>query len=89
MDWTIVGIIAGLMTSFSFVPQIIKGLKTKSLEDLSYPMLIFLGSGLMLWLSYGIHLMNFAIILANTLSVIFIMTLIIMKFYFSKKIDRI
>lgn len=89
MDWTIVGIIAGLMTSFSFVPQIIQGLKTKSLEDLSYPMLIFLGSGLMLWLSYGIHLMNFAIILANTLSVIFIMTLIIMKFYFSKKIDRI
>ena len=89
MDWTIVGIIAGLMTSFSFIPQIINGFKTKSLEDLSYPMLVFLGSGLMLWLSYGLHLMNFAIILANTISVIFIITLIIMKFYFSKKTDRV
>ncbi|MCG2782711.1 MAG: SemiSWEET family transporter [Candidatus Altiarchaeales archaeon] len=66
-----------------------KGFKTKSLEGLSYPMLVFLGSGLMLWLSYGLHLMNFAIILANTISVIFIITLIIMKFYFSKKTDRV
>lgn len=47
MDWTIVGIIAGLMTSFSFIPQIMKGFKTKSLEGLSYPMLVFLGSGIL------------------------------------------
>lgn len=88
MDWTIVGIIAGLITSSSFIPQIYKGFKTRSLEDLSYYMLFFLLIGMSLWLVYGIHLMDFAIILANIIALICIITLTTMKFYFSKKLQK-
>jgi len=33
---TIIGLVAGALTSFGFVPQIVRGLKTKRMEDVSY-----------------------------------------------------
>jgi len=47
-------------------------------------MLIFFGVGLSLWLLYGIHLNDVPIILANTAGVMCTITLILMKFKYSK-----
>ncbi|ODS40764.1 hypothetical protein BEH94_01230 [Candidatus Altiarchaeales archaeon WOR_SM1_SCG] len=84
MDWNILGLLAGAITASGFLPQIYRGYKTKSLEDLSYFMLIFFGVGLSLWLLYGIHLNDVPIILANTAGVMCTITLILMKFKYSK-----
>lgn len=83
MDWNIIGLLAGAITSSGFLPQIYRGYKTKHLGDLSYLMLIFLTVGLSLWLLYGIHLNDVPIILANAAGVICTTTLILMKFKYS------
>jgi MtN3 and saliva related transmembrane protein len=49
----IIGIIAGICTSVSFVPQLIKIIKTKEAGDVSLFMLIIREVGLALWVVYG------------------------------------
>jgi MtN3 and saliva related transmembrane protein len=68
MSWTIVGIAAASLTMFGFVPQIIKMWKTHSVKDVSGLTLIQFGAGAALWMLYGIHLQDFIVIGANTIS---------------------
>ena len=84
MEWTVIGIIAGAITTSAFFPQIYRGYKTKSLGDLSYFMMISLVVGMSLWLLYGMHLGDMVIILANSVGIILNITLIVMKYHFSK-----
>ena len=66
----IIGIIAGICTTISFIPQIIKILKTRHVRDISLYMFVILTAGIFLWLVYGIFLRQFPIILANSVSLI-------------------
>jgi MtN3 and saliva related transmembrane protein len=59
-----VGILAGLCTSVSFVPQVVKIWKQGG-RDLSCGMLALYLAGVLLWLWYGIMENALAIILAN------------------------
>lgn len=68
MLWTIIGVIAALLTMFGFVPQCIKMWKTKSVKDISGTTLIQFSIGVTLWMFYGFHLKDFIIIVANTVS---------------------
>lgn len=66
MDFlTILGILAGTLTTIAFLPQVWRTWKTKSAKDVSFIMLIAFMSGLILWLIYGIILNALPIILAN------------------------
>lgn len=85
MSWTIVGVIAGLITVSGFFPQIYKGYRTKRLDDLSYFMLSLLGTGMFLWILYGIHIGSFPVIMANIIGVSCNVILIIMKRHFSRR----
>ena len=49
----ILGLIAGAVTSMGFIPQLIRGYKTKELDDVSYYMPAILAVGMSLWLLYG------------------------------------
>ena len=84
MNWELIGLIAGIITISGFLPQIYSGYKTKHLNDLSYFMLILMGFGMFLWLLYGLHMNAAPIILANIAGVICTITLILMKFRYSK-----
>lgn len=79
MFWNIIGIIAGILVSTSFIAQIWKSYKTKQMGDLSYAMVLVLLTGMALWLAYGLHLRSVPIIFANVLSVTFLATLALMK----------
>jgi len=74
-----IGLIAAFITSIGFLPQIIKGFKTKKLDDISYFMPILLAIGMTLWLIYGILINSIAIISANIFSISCSISLIIMK----------
>jgi|TARA_B100002003_G_scaffold251453_1_gene295117 MtN3 and saliva related transmembrane protein len=80
----ILGIFAGIITTSSFVPQIIKGYKTKEMEDISYYMFFIFGFGFTLWLIYGILINSIAIIAANIAGITFDSTILSMKKYYSK-----
>lgn len=75
----LLGLIAGAITSMGFIPQLLKGYKTKKLEDVSYFMPIILAIGMTIWLVYGILKDALAIICANTFAIICCLILIIMK----------
>jgi len=59
---------------FSFIPQIIKIIKTKSACDVSILTLTQLSIGVSLWIIYGIHLKNFIIIMANVVTLVSLIT---------------
>ncbi len=85
MFWTILGLIAGFMCITSFIPQILKGYRTRKLDDLSYLLLSFMGSGMFLWILYGIHIGSIPVIITNVMGVGCNIQLLIMKFIYSKR----
>lgn len=62
---TLLGLFAAILTTISFLPQMLKIWRSKSAKDVSFIMLITFMSGLFLWLIYGIILGTWPIILAN------------------------
>ena len=74
----ILGLVAGTITSFTFLPQVIKIWQTKSAKDLSIMMLLLLMLGVVLWLIYGLVVMSAAIIYTN--SMVLAMSLIMLYF---------
>ena len=83
MLWEIIGLLAAVLTMFGFLPQAIKIYRTKSVNDISLMAISQLTVGIFLWLLYGIHLKNFAIILAN--SVTFLILVVVMVLFFKYK----
>lgn len=81
--FTWLGVAAGAITSIGFIPQLIRGYKTKQLDDVSYWMPLVLTTGMFLWLIYGIVRNDIAIIAANTFGVTCNILLIIMKKWYS------
>jgi len=75
----ILGLIAGIITSAGFLPQLARGYKTKKLDDVSYFMPIVLAIGMSIWFFYGFILSAFAVMIANAFGVSCCLTLIIMK----------
>ncbi|MEM6522365.1 MAG: SemiSWEET transporter [Bacteroidota bacterium] len=61
----LIGLLAGILTSISFLPQVIKTWKTKSADDLSLNMFLLFTTGITLWLIYGLIINDLPIILAN------------------------
>ena len=88
MNSEIIGLVAATLTSSAFLPQIIKGYRTKHLKDLSYGLtgLMFVGTGM--WLIYGLAKKDLIIIAANVTSMSFTLTLILMKYYYSRTTEK-
>jgi MtN3 and saliva related transmembrane protein len=77
----ILGLAAGTITSITFLPQVIRIWKTRSVKDLSLTMVLLLVSGTTCWLTYGLLKNDAAIIYTNVM--VLIMSLVI--FYFKLK----
>jgi len=84
MIWTVIGMCAAGLTMFSFVPQIIKVVKTKSAHDVSLLMLVQLAAGVSLWIAYGVYLRDLIIIVANSVTLISMVILIGLYFAYGK-----
>ncbi len=75
----LLGLCAAFLTTFGFLPQAIKIFKTEDTSGISLNMYVVLIIGVILWLAYGILLERPAIILANAISMLFQLWIIIMK----------
>jgi len=67
---TILGYVAGAVTTTSLVPQVMKIWKTKSARDVSLGMFLIFSIGISLWIAYGVFLHSMPIIVANTVSLL-------------------
>jgi len=65
---TTLGLLAGICTTCSFLPQVIKTFRSKRTNDISIGMYTVLTLGLVLWLIYGIFLKDLPLILTNGIS---------------------
>lgn len=77
MNVQILGLIAGALTAIASMPQLIKVIKTKNVDDISWLMLVILISGLSLWVWYGFEQDELPIILSNAFAVLINITLFI------------
>ena len=73
------GLIAGAITSLGFIPQIVKGYRTKKLDDISFFMPLVLAIGMTMWLIYGFLQNAIAVIFANAFGISCCISLICMK----------
>ncbi|WP_449399384.1 SemiSWEET transporter [Chryseobacterium wanjuense] len=88
MDENILGIAAGVLTSISMIPQLIKVIKEKDAENLSWVMLSVLITGLSLWVWYGFLKDELPIIISNSFAVLVNIILLICFFIFKKILNR-
>lgn len=81
---TVVGFIAGFVTTAANLPQVWKTYRNKSGEGLSFRMLLTLAVGLGLWIVYGIMSKSLPLILTNAVVLLLILSLIGMKLTFDR-----
>lgn len=84
MNENVLGIIAGVLTSISMIPQLIKVIKEKNVDDISLVMLLVLISGLSLWVWYGFMKDELPIILSNAFAVLVNISLLISYMIYKK-----
>ena len=80
------GYFAAILTTFAFLPQLIKILKTKKADDVSLITLIVFICGVLFWIIYGYKISSFPILIANLITLILNIFILITKIYYSKNI---
>jgi len=80
-----VGIIAGIFTAISLMPQLIKTFKSKKVEEISLVMLMTLMAGLGIWIYYGVLRRDLPIIATNSFSLLLNISLLILKGKYKKR----
>lgn len=81
---TLLGLLAGVLTTVSFVPQVVKTWKTRSAKDLSLGMYSIFCLGVLLWLVYGFAVSDIPVIVANFVTLILALTLLYFKIFFDE-----
>ena len=76
-DVEVVGFVAGACTTLSFLPQIFKIAKTGKVRDISVSMYLVLSFGICLWLIYGLNIREFPIIIANSISLVLCLGIVV------------
>ncbi|MDN3512689.1 MAG: SemiSWEET family transporter, partial [Candidatus Jettenia sp.] len=89
MIWFLIGVIAAICSSIGFIPQIIQGIKTKSLSDVSPAMMTIVVVASSLWLAYGIHIKNSTIIFSNVSTLSFAIITLLLRFLFKPEFTQL
>jgi MtN3 and saliva related transmembrane protein len=79
-----VGLFGAFLSSITFLPQVYKAWKTKSVGDLSLWTILILLANVSTWLIYGLVKNDFAIIIANSIILALSLLMLFFKFSFTK-----
>lgn len=77
-----IGLLAGILTTIAFVPQVIKTWRTRSARDISLGMFAAFTAGVLLWIVYGVLLRAAPIIIANAVTLVLAGAILVMKIRF-------
>jgi MtN3 and saliva related transmembrane protein len=83
--WTIIGVAAAALTSFSFLPQVNKMWRRKSARDVSNITMFQLTAGNGLWLAYGVGRHDPVIIGANIIAISILIVGIVLYYRYQVK----
>lgn len=80
MDWiNMLGYLAAGATTISFLPQAIHTIKTKDTKGISLGMYTVFVFGVLMWLLYGIFTNTLPIILANIVTLVLAVIILVYK----------
>lgn len=74
-----IGSLAAICTTFCWVPQAVKIIREKQTQGVSLITQAVFTVGLALWLIYGLFLTNWPLILANAVTLLFSVVILILK----------
>ncbi len=78
----LLGLVAGTLTTVSFIPQVIKTWQSRSAKDISFGMFLLFSLGVLMWLVYGVAIHSTPIILSNLVTLVLSSSIILMKTIF-------
>jgi len=73
---TVIGTVAGTLTTAAYLPQVVKVWRSRSVGDISLQMYILVVTGASFWVVYGLMLMQWPVIIANAVSLLFTATIL-------------
>jgi MtN3 and saliva related transmembrane protein len=81
MEWGIewIGMVAGVLTTCAFFPQVVKTIRSRSTGDLSWIWLVMMNAGVFFWLAYGYFRDSPSIFVANFLTLGCLLMLLYVK----------
>jgi len=79
---TVLGLVAGTLTTTAFLPQLIKVWKTRSAKDISLWMYLVICTGILLWLVFGVYIESLPVIAANAVTLVIAAAILILKIRF-------
>lgn len=80
-----IGYVAAIFTTISFLPQAILTIRTRDTASLSLGMYSLFATGVFFWLIYGIHKADYALIAANSITMILALIILLFKIFNLKK----
>ncbi|MCF3110007.1 SemiSWEET transporter [Niabella sp. CC-SYL272] len=90
MAWAVSGVdllgyVAGAITTLTFLPQVLKTIREKSVKDISLMMFVIAAVNEVLWIIYGVLKDDWVIILTNAVILCLSLTMIYLKFAYARK----
>jgi MtN3 and saliva related transmembrane protein len=76
---TVLGLFAGALTTLSFLPQVIRTIRTHSARDLSWMWIVMMATGIGAWFVYGLLGSDIPVMAANGLTLVLVATLGVLK----------
>jgi MtN3 and saliva related transmembrane protein len=86
LPWEInlVGYVAAICTTISFLPQLIRVYRLKSAHEISLTMFLVYSFGVFLWMLYGLFIRSFPVIVANALSLVLSLAILTLKIRYDR-----
>ena len=81
----LVGFAAAAMTTCSFLPQVAKVWRTRSVGDISLGMYVVLSLGVACWVAYGCLIGSLPVILANGVTLLLALAVLVAKVRFDRR----
>jgi len=80
----ILGLLGGALTTFGYVPQLVRILRLKSAREISLPFTLSFLAGATCWLAYGVLLGLMPVILWNAAGIVFLSMLLCGKLKYGR-----
>ena len=88
-SWTVnlIGSIAAVCTTISFLPQLIRVYRLKSAREISLTMFLVYSLGIFLWLLYGVLIRSFPVIMSNAFTLALSLAILVLKIRYDRERD--
>jgi MtN3 and saliva related transmembrane protein len=83
----VLGLIAGVLTTTAYVPQVFRTWRLKTAGDISLLTISLTSAGIFLWFLYGLYIGSLSVTIANLITCILTLTVLVMKIRYGKNRD--